>query len=130
MIQKKWYQGSRTRSTNVSDAIFFGDLKNSNQILEFDTWSHKWEKSWQLMLLKHSKITDYSIWNGKTRLFKVFSFDQLSDFVDSFINILEKLSTYMPIIIDLYTREKIAENRRIDKKCEVSYPIIVLNILK
>ena len=130
MIQKKWYQGSRKRSTNVSDAIFFGDLKNSNQILEFDTWSHKWEKLWQLMLLKHSKITDYSIWNGKTRLFKVFSFDQLSDFVDSFINILEKLSTYMPIIIDLYTREKIAENRRIDKKCEVSYPIIVLNILK
>ena len=66
------------------------------------------------MLSKHNKITDYSIWNGKICFFEVFSFDHLNDFGDYFIKILEKLFKDLPIIINIYEYEKIAENRLID----------------
>ena len=52
-------------------------------------------------------------------LFEVFSFDHMNDFVDYFIKIIEKLSTDILIIRNLYRPEKIAENRLINKKCEV-----------
>ena len=45
----------------------------------------------------------------------------MNDFGDYFIKILEKLSTDLPIIINLYEHEKVAENRLINKKCEVDY---------
>ena len=53
------------------------------------------------------------------RIFEVFSFDHLNDFGGYFIKILEKLSTDISIIINLYKPEKIAENRLINKKCKV-----------
>ena len=43
----------------------------------------------------------------------------MNDFGDYFMKILEKLSTDIWIIISLYKPEKIAENRLINKKCEV-----------
>ena len=71
------------------------------------------------MLLSHTKTTNSSIWNGKICIFEVFSFDPMNDFGGYFMKILEKLSTDIWIIINLYKPEKIAENRLINKKCEV-----------
>ena len=70
---------------------------------------------------KYAKITDYSIWNENICVVEVFSFDHFNDFGESFIKNLEKLSTDLSIIINLYEHEKIAENRLIDKICEVNY---------
>ena len=55
----------------------------------------------------------------KNAPFWSFSFDRLNDFGGYFMKILEKLSTDIWIIINLYKPEKIAENRLINKKCEV-----------
>ena len=50
--------------------------------------------------------------------FEVFIFDDLNDFDDYFIKILEKLSTDLQIIINLCEHETMAENRPIEKICE------------
>ena len=121
IIKDKWYEGSRTEPTNVSDAVFFLRSHNSDPILEFVARTHKWEKLRLLMLSKHAMIPDYSILNGKICFFIKYSFEHLNDFGDYFIKILEKLSTYLLVIINVYRHEKIGENRLIGKLCEVYY---------
>ena len=51
---------------------FFWRSHTSNQMLEFDSQSHKWKKFRLFMLLSHIKTTNSSIWNGKMRLFEAF----------------------------------------------------------
>ena len=121
MIQKKWYQGSRTRLTDVPDVFFFGDLKIQIKSLNLTPDLINGRNFMQLVLLGHTKVTDYSIWNRKICLFEVFSFDHLNDLVDYFIEILEKLSTDLLIIINFYEHEKVAENRLINKSPKVDY---------
>ena len=53
--------------------------------------------------------------------FEVFSYDNSKDFDDYFIKILEKLSTDLTIIIDIYEHETMADDRVIEKICKEYY---------
>ena len=58
-------------SERLQESCFL-KTQTSNQMLEFDSQSHKWKKFQLLMLLSHTKTTNSSIWNGKMCLFEVF----------------------------------------------------------